>query len=157
MRRTRVRSRLRGPVSAALAVLAALAAPATGAEPLVCAGGPGEGQTAVSVEAPGPAPGANWWMAVAEPAAPRYRYMVLGICGDTVAMPEPCPVEMVFDAAGYRGVAVAASAQAATATAERNCAWAMEKDYGGLRHEFDVAPSCTVRQVARCREDAGGG
>ena len=96
-------------------------------------------------------------MAVAEPAAPRYRYTVLGICGDTVAMPEPCPLAMVFDATGYHGVAIASTAESAAAVAERNCAWAMEKDYGGLRHEFDVTPACEARQLVRCRDDAGGG
>jgi len=95
-------------------------------------------------------------MAVAESVAPRYRYTVLGICGDTVDMPEPCPLAMVFDATGYRGVAIASSAESAAAVAARNCDAAMERDYGGLRHEFDVTPSCEVHQLVLCRDEAGG-
>ena len=137
---------IRASVSGALAALAVAGA---AAGPLVCAGGMGEGQAVVSIEFPGPAPLGSWWAAVAEPAAPRYRYTVLGMCGE-LAMPEPCPVEMVFDAAGYRGMALAPSAEAAAAAAERNCHTAIEKDYGGLRNEFAVTPRCEVRQVVRC-------
>lgn len=140
-------------VSGALAALAAAEAEAGG---LVCAGGPGEGQAVVSVESPGPAPRGSWWAAIAGPAAPRYPYTVLGVCGDYVSMPEPCPVEMVFDTAGYRGVALAPSAEAAAAAAERNCDAAMKKDYGGLRHAFAVTPRCELRQVIRCDPGENG-
>jgi hypothetical protein len=149
--------RLFAAVSGAAAEFAVLTATGVEPGPLVCAGGLGEGQSIVSVESPDLAPRGDWWVAVAAPTAPRYRYTVRGMCGDTVDTPEPCPVGMVFDATGYRGIALAPSAAAAARAAARICQAAMEKDYGGPYQAFAVKPACAVRQSTRCRRGGGSG